>query len=738
MAAVAAAVAPIHSQADTLESEPPAAAAGGELEEITVTATRFLRPVDSRSATRFELPIAETPQSVSVITSDLLSTFNVTNLRGITKFSAGLDNRAELPGEQTSMTARGFALDFFDGFKLNGASFIPVQPIDAVAIERVEVLKGPNGALHGRNSYGGVVNYITRAPSTDSSSRVSLSVGEDSFGRLETDFNGGTQDGSVMARLPASWEKKSSVNDPDSRLLTAAPAVRWVISPDTEVNLLGIYQNWASRAEVGLPASFVDFDSPELGANDWFNDNCQNQSCSAPPDSLRGIRTGPSWQSYEAETSQLLGKLSHRIGSSHSLDFSVNALESDLVAVQGYVQGVITSDLRTHYWSDRVGVEQSGWSGEAAISGDVEWLSRTHKYYVGADYREYRKTTDETNDLALTDTLGPISLGPLISGEQSIDDLLRGLGIARPNHVVDQQERDERTYSGLGAQVLLRIADPLDLLLGGRWERAEIDVVQRAITSDGFAFDDRISESKFLSRAALTWHFVPQAWNAYVSYMEGYVPQFGETRGGGSLAPETGEQIEVGVKGRLFADRLLLTVAGFEIKRKGISIFDPSNQPGEEFVVGGLAQTNRGIEIEAVGEIARGINVAFASHYIDAQFEESADTFFSGQTAPAVPETKYSGFINYQALGGRLTGVSLALGVTYVGDQEGYFGDWPLESYTTVDASVRYQLSERLQIGLAVENAFDEVYFNSIGFWDGCCSSFGNGRRVTLRLDANL
>jgi iron complex outermembrane receptor protein len=154
-------------------------------EEITVTATKR------------EESIYDVALSMSAFEGDTLLTQGITDVTDIGKFVPNMNVTGFSAGHVSSVNV------FIRGIGIQD-HLIAVNPgvsvsVDGVYlgrqvgqnwnlanIERVEVLRGPQGTLYGRNSIGGAVNIITKTPGLDEGAKVSLEVG--SRGRLNGDF----------------------------------------------------------------------------------------------------------------------------------------------------------------------------------------------------------------------------------------------------------------------------------------------------------------------------------------------------------------------------------------------------------------------------------------------------------------------------------------------------------------------------------------------------------------------
>jgi outer membrane receptor protein involved in Fe transport len=140
-------------------------AASAQIEEITVTATR--RETDLQS----------TPLSIQAFTAEQLELGGITNGRDLGIMVPNVTLNPGTGGAQSNFYIRGLPGVglYVDGVWQDGFGF---QQMNFSEMERVEVLRGPQGTLFGRNTNGGAVNMTTKRPSDEFGARVRLDVGE--------------------------------------------------------------------------------------------------------------------------------------------------------------------------------------------------------------------------------------------------------------------------------------------------------------------------------------------------------------------------------------------------------------------------------------------------------------------------------------------------------------------------------------------------------------------------------
>ncbi len=152
-------------QAAMAQDAEPAAEEEGGLKEIVVTARRT------------QETLQDTPVAVSVVTSETIQAQGLNSLDDFAKLSTGISfsqafgrftDRPVIRGASNVLAGVQFGVEtgaayFVDGIYFQG----DLQSFDPSSIERVEIVKGPQSALYGRNTYAGAINYITKDPTTD-------------------------------------------------------------------------------------------------------------------------------------------------------------------------------------------------------------------------------------------------------------------------------------------------------------------------------------------------------------------------------------------------------------------------------------------------------------------------------------------------------------------------------------------------------------------------------------------
>ena len=221
--------------------------------------------------------IQEIPVAVTAITANQIDDLDLQDLSEISKLTAGLvfDNefgrgsdRPVIRGQANILGDSGVSY-FIDGVYINGS----IADYDLNDIERIEVVKGPQSALYGRNTYSGAINIITKNPGDTFSSDVSFTITDDDeqeiSASVRTPLIADTLYGGLTFRrfeLDGPWTNAFDGSDIGLQESESVSGVlQWTPSDDLDVRLRGYY----NTRDDGQPALFHQSASD----NNCFTDN---------------------------------------------------------------------------------------------------------------------------------------------------------------------------------------------------------------------------------------------------------------------------------------------------------------------------------------------------------------------------------------------------------------------------------------------------------------------------------
>src|ERR1035437_852398 len=346
------------------------------LDTITVTGkAEPLLDVENADVSGFGTALAKTPQSVSVLTADLLTLNAVQSLSQMLKLDASLADSYNTTGYIESLSVRGFLLDQTSNFSRNGLATSNYVPLALENKERIEVLKGVAGLQSGVSAPGGLVNYVTKVPLKQAFSSATLALDGNGGSKLHLDSS--LLLGSVGLRLNLVDEQLHSHFDHangERQLLSLALAT--ALSAATSLSADLEYQRKSQPSVPGLGL----LDSNGDGVGDTLPGvinprlNLNNQAWSLP---------------FQASSTSVQVAINHRIDADWSARFALSSqtrLIKDRIAFPDGCSSAPTSvypglcgngdvdiyDYRSE--GERRGV--SGW--DAHLDGQFKALGAAH------------------------------------------------------------------------------------------------------------------------------------------------------------------------------------------------------------------------------------------------------------------------------------------------------------------------------------------------------------------------
>lgn len=698
----------------TAESAAPSAVVTDEearLQSVVVTAQR-------RSQGLQDVPVA-----VSAATGERLEQANITNAvdlealvpalkvfstsNGVQPFLRGIGTPGSLAGNESSVAV------YLDDVYLTRVS--PAL-LELSSVERLEVLKGPQGTLFGRNASGGLLHIVTREPQEDPAFEGSVGYGR--FDTFRTKFYAttGLADGvaidfaGLYTRQSEGWGTNIATGQDWGRGETLAfrSKLRWDIAPGTVFTLTGDYTEAdndflaISQYEFGAPRGYS---LPPYGL--------------VPPRGFYDIEANDHPKNTE-ESWGISGKIEHDIGFANFVSITAYREQKNFLLFDSDFtsQNLLRADLWgfSEQFSQELQLTSNG-------ASSIDWIAGLFYLNSSAGYEPSRFT-----GLAI-DAAGPLLMLPP--------------GTAVASDVYGNNQND--SYAAYG-QVTLPVGESTGVTLGARYTVDEIVGEGRSdlypVGAPPFtlaAVKDEETFKKFTYKASINHNFTPD-FMVYLSQSRGYKSGLYNTLPLSSppAKPEILDATELGLKSELFGNRLRLNGAAFYYDFKDAQ-FQQFDGPTVTIINANEARIY-GVEFEGEAQLSRDLNLRFGAAYLDSKytdFDNAQSPVPNPNTDPALgPVGGYlDGFLPYDASGNDMARVPVwtaNLGANYqVNSSAGGFNFdvnysysssffWDADNvlkqpeYSLIGARVKYTppgAEDRFSVSLWGKNLTNEKYY---------------------------
>lgn len=648
------------------------------MEEVIV-AGQFLYS-DTVNALKTPTPILDVPQSLSLITAEDIRERGFNSVGEIVAYMPGVTT-SQGEGHRDAVVFRGVrsTADFYiDGVRDDVQYYRPLYNL-----EQVEVLRGPNALLFGRGGTGGVLNRVTKKAVIDEVfTQAQLSV--DSLGEVGGQIDHNVSLGNHMAlRVNAMVEQLDNHRDfyeGDRRGFN--PTLR-VDMGDSKLDVsyeLVDHQRFIDRGiptgANGLPVeAFEDvvFGDPkvnttELDAHLWRAALQHNFS-----------------ESLKFNVSAFYGEYDKRYQNFYASGYDQESAP-DEVTLDGYVD---TTQRKNMIFSANIIKEGVlGGVGHTLLVGleSISTSSEQDRYNTFWDTtQDDKETFSLSRNLGIRGGVGQNAVGALATNDFGVD--------------INDDTEVEIDVTSIYVQDEIELSEQFRFVAGLRYDSFDIDVLN--VVAD----ETRSRKDSEVSPRLGAVYKPEENISIYASYSESFLPRSGEqfaniNGDNDRLAPDTFSNREVGLKYD-FASGLSFTAAMFEIEQRSPQVAD--DDPATLDVVESQID---GFEFQLEGTVNPYWRISVAYSALDGeQVNRLGET---GLKPRELPDSMMSIWNQFS-----LTN-NLEVGVGLTHQSESFINNSNsavLPSYTRVDASARYQLSERTTLQLNIENVADELYF---------------------------
>ena len=667
--------------------------------------------------------LQDVPASVTALTADDLARAGIVSSADIQQKVPGLSLSSG--GRETNLAIRGVSNNVrsigadpsnavhLDGVYLPRSSMALTELFD---LQRVEVLKGPEGTLYGRNATGGAINVVTRAPTAKPGAEGFVGSGSLGLRRTQMAVGGGTDD--LSGRLAVAYSKDdgytrnlstgSGLDTNDFKAFRGK--VRMALGKDANLTLLAQASEdkgtlgYGVSTDTGItgplyPYSLGDPDYRLTGAD--HRTNARNIRLDSPVTSSRKtsvMAATVNWDLGPVGFKSITGITSYKSGDQNDVDWTGAKLETQDT----------TTDVKST--SQEFQLYSQG-------DGPLEWTAGVFLY---------RDKGTETLDWLFH---GPINCG--VPGS-----------CAWARQTVKSSGRSEAVFG----QMTYRFTSEWSGLLGARYNRDTKDGDATNRRSGANSITD-VSFSSFTPKAQLQWT-PAKGLMAYAGVSKGFKSggfNYG-TAGLEKFEPESIVATEVGVRSTLMGGALSLNASAFN--------YDYTNLQLKTAVLSGSSFISRvnnaskakvqGLELSADMALGRGFGGGLSAAYIDSELlsyvSPATKRELSGMPLPLTPKSSGSVWLDHKVAmsGGQLRShleynyrSSVVFPLTL--DQANNKG----EAYGVVNASLRWTApKDAWYMQAGVRNATDKLYrtMRADYTFGGVVESFGAPRTVEVRL----
>nr|WP_320116666.1 TonB-dependent siderophore receptor [uncultured Desulfuromonas sp.] len=670
-----------------------------EAEPMTVTASSVGDTTEGtgsyttgamNTATKMDLSIRETPQSVSVITRQKIEDENYQTIDEALSETTGL-YVSRLGTTRWEYISRGSTIDNiqYDGV----SSHIHYYARDVIGddvmdmYDRIEVVRGATGLTQGAGDPSASINMVRKRPTAEQQTSLSGNASMWGNGRMSFDTSGSfNQSQTIRGRLVASASGGDDCLDESSRENQLYYAV--LDADVTEKTLLSLgFSHQKTRHDGyswgGLAThedgSFYDLDPEDTSAADWeYLDREENVTYFDLEQALGG-----DWNI----------KLSGRYSKA----------QSDMLAsYTWWASSVLYKYPHAYEYDHRAK------SADLHLSGSFNLFGRKHKLVLGANFDD-----EELSYVGGSGTAIPIDLETWDPSSVSKPDIALGSYSA----TYDQQQY------GVYSALQLNPHDRINLTVGLRvsW----FDYSTESVMTWGASASDYEENAYILPYYGITCDLTDTL-TAYASYTEIFQPQQNYDIDGDLLPPEEGNNKEVGVKFESSENLFNASIAFFETNRDnlataldGVSYCNPGFSTCYEAAE---RVRTRGFELDASGELSDGWHISAGYTYSKSEYvegENKGDHYYTYN----IPKHSFKLSTVYD-LPGRLHQLSVGAGMKAQSELYKTGDGYRIEQggYVIFDAMAKYQLTPRMKLQLNINNLLDKEYYSSLS---GTGTSYG-------------
>ncbi|MCO6173862.1 TonB-dependent siderophore receptor [Flavobacterium sp. NRK F10] len=630
------------------------------------------------------------PQATTIITNETLKNQQVSSLSDILKNANGVYIMGTVGGYQEEIASRGFSMRSDNTFK-NGVRYFNGMMIETSGLEKVEFLKGSAAMLYGNVAPGGILNLVTKKPKFNFGGEVGFAFG--SFNTYKPTFdvyNAIGKNKKVAFRVNGSYEKAESFRDyVESERYYLNPSFLFKLSDKTELLVETDYTNDSRTPDFG--SGVIDYELVDIPRSRFL---------------------GVTWGYFDSEQLSNTITLTHHLNDNWSVNFinGIRYYETELFSnARPNTGGSISEDGEWTRNLQRSKEKNNYFTQQANLNGKFTIGKTQHQFLFGADVENYKTNATRYNNYTGYDTINIFNnYDP--SSEGAIPDL-----------TLNTYTQTPISRFGIYVQDLISFAEKWKLLAGVRYSYQDTESNVYKYSNSSTTITNNY-DGAFSPRVGLIYQ-PSKKHSLFATYSNSFQTNTGTDIDGNALDPSIIDQYEVGIKNKLFNDKIQANVTFYQINNDNLAQTSLANGNTNSSIkeLAGAIRSN-GVEIDITANPVKGLQIVAGYSFNETKYRKS-NTYIEGSLLRYNPKNTANLSINYKVESGKLKGLNVGLINSYFGTR--YAGRSTriteendnrkliyLSDYFQVDATLGYDY-KNFSIRTKLANIFNELNYNA-------------------------